>query len=216
MLLVVNFKTYAESTGMPAMHLADIHNNVAEDGADIIIAVQPTDIAMIALQVGIPVYAQHVDAHLKQGKNTGYILPEAVKIAGAQGTLLNHAEHRIPFDTLVSSISRCHQLGLKAIVCSDSIEEVKKLLPLKPYAIAFEDPELIGSGQSITKSKVDVLKEFVHILAGSDVLPLCGAGISTHDDMIEAKNLGTKGVLVASAITLAKDPESVVRMLLGK
>jgi triosephosphate isomerase len=40
---------------------------------------------------------------------------------------------------------------------------------------------------------------------------LCGAGISTAEDVSIALKLGTRGVLVASGIVKAKDPYSVLR-----
>jgi triosephosphate isomerase len=39
---------------------------------------------------------------------------------------------------------------------------------------------------------------------------LCGAGISTAEDVSIALKLGTQGVLVASGIVKAKDPYSVL------
>jgi len=44
----------------------------------------------------------------------------------------------------------------------------------------------------------------------SDVVVLCGAGISKGEDVHAALKLGTKGVLVASAIVKAKDPYTVL------
>jgi triosephosphate isomerase len=209
-IIVTNFKTYLESTGNNAVNLAKIHNDVAHKAkTEIIIAVQPTDIHAISSKVTIPVFAQHVDA-IVPDKNTGYILPEAVKQAGAVGTLLNHAEHRVPFDKLIVTLKRCHELGLKVIVCTDSLHEVEKLKTMPPYAIAFEDPILIGTGQSITKSKQETVKQFAALLKGTTIIPLCGAGISTKEDVEEALKLGTRGILAASGIVKAKDQEKVL------
>ena len=208
-MLVINFKTYSESTGSNALQLAKACESVSHD---IVVCVQPTDIHLISSQTKLQVFAQHTDL-AKQGKNTGYILPEAIKAAGAKGTLLNHAEHRIPFDILTETIRRCNELSLKAIACTDSLVEVEYLKQFHPYAIAFEDPALIGSGQSITKSKSETIIKFADLLKGTNVIPLCGAGISTHEDVVEAEKLGTKGVLVASAITLAKNPKEIVEQL---
>ena len=210
-LIVVNFKTYVQSTGTNGLHLSKIHDKV--DG-NIIICVQPTDIYRISKEVKVPVFSEHCDGHLVQGKNTGFMLPEAIKEAGAKGTLLNHAEHRMHIEDIEKSIQRCNALGLKVIVCTDNLKEVEDFKKLKPYAIAFEDPILIGTGQSITKSKQDTVKKFADLLKGTDILPLCGAGISTKEDIEEAVKLGTKGVLLASAITTAEDPESVLKSLL--
>jgi triosephosphate isomerase len=45
---------------------------------------------------------------------------------------------------------------------------------------------------------------------------LCGAGISTGDDMKAALDLGTEGVLLASGIILADDPKEALLGLVSK
>ena len=40
------------------------------------------------------------------------------------------------------------------------------------------------------------------------VVPLCGAGITNSEDVKKALELGTKGILVASGIVKASDPET--------
>ncbi|MEM3594437.1 MAG: hypothetical protein QXS27_06890, partial [Candidatus Jordarchaeaceae archaeon] len=43
------------------------------------------------------------------------------------------------------------------------------------------------------------------------VIPLCGAGISTGKDVTAAIRLNTKGVLLASGVVKAKDPKAVLQ-----
>ena len=90
-----------------------------------------------------------------------------------------------------------------------------KLLNKKyePDFIAFEVPELIGSGRPISKEQPGSVKKFVKAIKGITrrSVPLCGAGISTGDDVRAALGLGTRGVLVASAVVKAKNPEKVLR-----
>jgi triosephosphate isomerase len=43
-----------------------------------------------------------------------------------------------------------------------------------------------------------------------DVVILCGAGITTGEDVAAALQLGTEGVLVASGIVKAKNPYRVL------
>ncbi len=40
---------------------------------------------------------------------------------------------------------------------------------------------------------------------------LCGAGIKTRQDVAKAMELGVQGILVASGVALAKNPEQVLR-----
>jgi len=108
-IIIINFKTYEESTGDNAIKLAEICNKIAEETkTSIAIAVQSTDIYRISKIVSIPVLSQHID-EIDFGKNTGFLLPESVKQAGAKATLLNHSEHRLDFDLLKSSIERAKQ-----------------------------------------------------------------------------------------------------------
>ena len=62
-LLVVNFKTYVESTGKRAIELAKLAGEVSrETGVTIIVAPQFTDIQPVSKTVDIPVFSQHVDS----------------------------------------------------------------------------------------------------------------------------------------------------------
>jgi len=67
----------------------------------------------------------------------------------------------------------------------------------------------VGSGKPITKYKSQNVKKFSEMLKGTKIIPLCGAGISSKEDIIAAKKLGCKGVAIGSAI--ARDGK--VRML---
>ena len=94
-VIVVNVKTYAEATGDKALELAKLMDEVAnETGISMAIAVQASDIYKISQIVSIPVFAEHIDP-IKPGSHTGWTLPEAIKDAGAVGTLINHSEHRL-------------------------------------------------------------------------------------------------------------------------
>ena len=71
---------------------------------------------------------------------------------------------------------------------------------LLPTTIAFESPELVASGKSITQFKEKEIKNFVKLFHGKRIKPLCGAGIQTVEDIQKALELGCKGVLISSAI----------------
>ena len=214
-VLVINFKTYAQATGRRALELAKVAEKVAKDlNVEIIVAVQPVDIRLVAENVEIPVYAQHIDP-IKPGAHTGHILPEAVKEAGAKGTLLNHSENRLRLDIINEAIQRAKEVGLETIVCADKPETSAAVAVLKPTAIAIEPPELIGTGISVSKAKPEVITNTVNIIRKIDesIPILTGAGITFKDDVEKALNLGTQGVLVASAIVKAKSWEEKIKEL---
>lgn len=207
-IVITNFKTYESATGAAALELAKLHEKVSKElGVNFAIAPQVTDIWMIASQVTIPVFAHHFDASCA-GASTGAVLPEALAQAGADGSLLNHAEKRISFPTIVESLIRAGQVGFYTLVCARDIEEAKQIAALKPNAVAIEPPELIGGDVSVSKASPHIIKDAV---AQLNVPVIVGAGIKTAEDVQIALELGAKGVLVASGITRAADPEKVLR-----
>lgn len=212
-LLLVNFKTYKESTGKNAVKMANICEAVAKK-YDVNVAVAPNilDLSEVASRVKIPVFSQHIDPILKDGKHTGHVLAENVKAIGAIGTLLNHSERRLKLEEIEECIKIAKSFDLITVCCSESPERSEQIARLGPDFIAYEDPVLIGSGQPISKAKADSVKEFVRILERTNpkVIPFCGAGISTGEDVKAAIELGTKGVIVASAVILAKNPRKIV------
>jgi len=211
-MLVTNFKTYAESSGANCEKLAKIHEKVAKEGNDIIIAVQPADILRVS-GLGLPVFAQM--AHpVEPGRNTGMISPQNIKEAGADGVMLNHSENPMKVWDVERAVQICKKTGLKVLVFVSNLQEASDLKGYKPDYIAYEVPELIGTGKPISSEKPDELKKFVKVLENSDIVPLCGAGISKKEDAETARELGTKGVVVASSIVKSENPEKVIRELI--
>jgi triosephosphate isomerase len=210
-LIVVNFKTYAESTGANAVQLATIAEKVsAESGVEMIVVPQVVDVFQIAHQVSIPVYAQHVDG-IQFGGNTGYILAQALAEAGAQGTLINHSERRLNLAEIDAANQAAKRAHLTTVICTNNITTTKAAASLGPDFVAIEPPELIGSGIPVSKANPEVVTGAVE--AASGVKVLCGAGISKGEDVKAAIELGTDGVLLASGVTKADNPEAALRGL---
>ena len=216
-VILINFKTYEEATAENAIRLARICERVAKDtDSDIRIAVQATDIFQVVHAVKIPVYAQHVDP-VSYGKYTGFITPEAVKQAGATGTLLNHSEHRLRVDDLESSVKRAKALGLTIVLCANDPLMGQALAALEPDFIAIEPPELIGGEVSVSSAEPEIITEAVKRICGKKhcFKVLVGAGVHTDADIKKAVKLGAVGVLLASGIATAKDPEKALRSLVS-
>jgi len=207
-ILLINFKTYPSATGKKAVELAKVCDDAAkETGTEIYVSVQATDISRVSGKI----VAQHVD-YFDQGRATGFILPEAVKEAGAIGSLINHAEHRLKLDIIEKTIAKCKQLNLKTFVCAANLEEGKKIAKFEPDYIAFEDPALISTGISISKTKPDSVRDFADAIKkiNPEIGVLCGAGISNGSDVKAALELGCVGVLAATAVTEADDPKQIL------
>jgi triosephosphate isomerase len=212
-MIIVNFKTYTESTGRRATELAKKAEQV-NDETNICVGVAPqfVDIKTVAGTVNIPVFAQHIDP-IKPGSFTGHVLAESVKEAGAAGTLINHSERRLKLAEIDEAITLAHENGLISLVCSNNPTTSAAVATLKPDIIAIEPPELIGTGIPVSKAKPEVVTDTVKLVkqVNSKVTILCGAGISHGEDVAAALKLGTQGVLVASGIVKAKDPYAVMR-----
>jgi len=214
-VIIINFKTYEEATGKRAEELALICDKVArETGKNIAIAVQAPDIYRIAQKVSIPVLAEHLDP-FEPGKNTGKITGEDIKANGATGTLLNHSEDRYHIDDLEKAIEKAKELDLVTIVCANNSEVAESVATFEPDIIAIEPPGLIGTKTSVSESEPELITEALEEVrkANPNVVVLCGAGIHNSKDVKKALELGTKGVLLASAVTKAPRPEEVLREL---
>ncbi|HDI01072.1 MAG TPA: hypothetical protein ENF78_01390 [Candidatus Bathyarchaeota archaeon] len=73
---------------------------------------------------------------------------------------------------------------------------------LGPDMFAFEPPELIGTGKSVSSEKPDTLRRAMRYAkeVNPDVFALCGAGVSCGKDVFDAIMLGAEGVLVGSVV----------------
>jgi len=209
--IVLNLKAYAESTGKEAVRLAKIADEASREmGVKVIVCAQATDLAAVSSSVKIPVFAQHVDAK-KPGAFTGSIIPEAVKAAGANGTLINHSERKLPLEVVGATVARCKEAGLLSMVCAATVDECAAVAKFGPDFIAIEPPELIGSGISVSTANPDIVRNSVAAVRKvANISVLCGAGISTGADIKKAMELGAAGVLLASAYAKAKDPKKLL------
>jgi len=216
-MLLINFKTYARGTGKKALSLAKIADSVAKKTkAIIILSVQPTDLEKVSASISIPVYAQHMDA-ITPGSHTGWILPEAVKGAGAKGTLINHSEHNIEKKIISENVKKCKEMGIVSVCCAATPKIAKELAAFGPDFIAIEPPELIGGDVSVAKARPEIISDTVKTVkkANPNVKVLCGAGVNSREDVSKALKLGAEGVLVASAIVKSEKPEKVIKDLIS-
>lgn len=261
-LIVVNFKAHESALGEAAIRLAKIHQEVAiETGAALALCVSALDVQAVSKAVSLPVFVQHVDP-VAFGAYTGFLPPAAVKAAGAFGTLLNHAEHKLSDDVLAATILKCREVGLFTLVCAESIERALRIMTFHPDLIALEPPELIGGDISVSTAKPELISEAVNTVAasasgmagaaeeagmagaagaagvgvragavgaagvgvragaasasgmasaaGAGLKLLVGAGVKNAADVRKSLELGAAGVLLASGVTKAKDPKTVL------
>ena len=213
--LIVNFKNYPEVLGEGSVRLALAIERVTRAGDVEAIAAPPTPmLSLVSSKAKVALYSQSVGDQVGD-KTTGEILPEAVKAAGASGTILNHSESRRDPAELGALVPRVSAMGMEVCLCSQTEVEAARLAGLGPTYLAIEPPELIGSGVAVSRARPELIQRTVLAVrkTGFRGKVLCGAGIVSGDDVARAVELGADGVLVASSVVKAKDWESKIREL---
>ncbi len=217
-IVILNFKTYLESCGDDALNLAKALQSVQEEtGIKMVACPQACDIYRIKNETSIDVLSQHIDA-ITPGSNTGSTLFEGVLASGIDGSLLNHSEKRLTLADIQEVNQKLIDNNLISCICTNNVETSVAAATFNPDIVAIEPPELIGSGISVSQAEPEIVEGTVDKVKAinSNVKVLCGAGISTGEDMAQALELGAEGVLLASGIVKADNPKDALLDLVSK
>jgi triosephosphate isomerase len=212
MFVLVNLKAYP----CDPVAVAEAAASVAETStADVAIAPQAAHIERVA-DTGVQTWAQHVSP-VDHGSHTGSTLAEAAADAGATGTLLNHSENRLKLADIDASLDAADRVDFDTVVCANNPDQIAAAAALGPDAVAVEPPELIGTGTPVSKADPDIVTDAVAAAESVDpsVDVYCGAGISTGEDVVAARELGADGVLLASGVAKADDPQAALADLVA-
>lgn len=185
-------------------------------GVDIIFTAAYTDIRPVAEAVKhVHVFAQHMDG-LYPGRGIGAVLPEAIKDAGAEGVLLNHAERPLTLSELNTCIRRAREIGLKTLVCAGTAEEAAAVACLKPDIVLAESPRLIGGGKRGPEDakEIERINRMVHDVA-PEIKILHGAGISDEKDIFEIILAGADAAGSSSAVMKAEKPAEMLENMVA-
>lgn len=217
-IVILNYKTYLESSGENVLELARALKSASEEsGITMVAAPQAADIYRIQDQISLPIFAQHIDP-ITPGGHTGSNLIETLIEAGISGSLINHSENRMKLADIDEVIQLCKQNDIESCVCTNNIATSKAIATFSPDAVAVEPPELIGTGIPVSQAQPEVVEDSVKGVKSINkkIKVLCGAGISTGDDMKAAMDLGADGVLLASGIVKAENPKEALLDLVSK
>lgn len=217
-IVILNYKTYLESSGENALELARALKSASEEsGITMVAAPQAADIYRIQDQISLHIFAQHIDP-ITPGGHTGSNLIETLIEAGISGSLINHSENRMKLADIDEVIQLCKQNDIESCVCTNNIATSKAIATFSPDAVAVEPPELIGTGIPVSQAQPEVVEDSVKGVKSINkkIKVLCGAGISTGDDMKAAMDLGADGVLLASGIVKAENPKEALLDLVSK
>jgi len=210
-MFIINCKNYEEIVGEKIIKIAKTAEKLSKKYNIPIAIAPPHHLIPLITKFKITVLAQHLDDK-KIGSTTGFMIPEIVKKSKIHGSLINHSEHRISEKEIKSLVKRLQKLRLKTVLCVKNVNEVKKYAKLNPTFIAIEPPELIGTGRAISTERPVLITNAVKAVksAKNSTKLLCGAGIISGEDVSRAKELGSKGILVASGIVKARNWEKII------
>ena len=215
-LIVVNFKTYASASGATAETLAVAMEAHSNGPARMVAVVSAFDLEAVRRAApSLEVWSQHLDP-VGQGGFTGWLEPKTAIHRGAQGTIINHAEHKVEMDHVQRLLPQLPE-DFPVCGCAADLEEAKSLAEMGPTFIAVEPPELIGGDISVTTADPSIVSDTVAVVKATnpDVRVLCGAGVKNGQDVATAIKLGAEGVLLASGVTKASDVASVLNDLVS-
>ena len=210
-MFIINCKNYDEISGEKIIKLAKISQRISKKYKIPIAIAPPHHLISLITKFNVIVLTQHLDDK-KVGSTTGFMIPEIVKKSKINGSQINHSEHRISEKEIKNLVKRLKHLRLKTVLCVKNVNELKKYLKLNPTFIAIEPPELIGTGKAISTEKPQLITKAVDGVksAKNSTKLLCGAGIVSGKDVTRAKELGSKGILVASGIVKSKNWEKII------
>ena len=210
-LIVVNFKTYATAMGQKAVDLAQAMERASKDHVRMIAVVSAFDLhAVKQAAPSLEVWSQHLDP-VGQGSFTGWLQPKNAIERGAQGTIINHAEHKVDIEHVQLLMQQLPD-DFPMCACAADVDEAHQLAELGPTFIAVEPPELIGGDISVTTADPAIVSDTVNAVRAINpqVRVLCGAGVKDGKDVKTAVELGAHGVLLASGVTKASDVDAVL------
>lgn len=212
--LLVNLKNYQGGSGEDG-EVFFKYARMLSGKAEVLVAPPILDTLFYVNKYRDILIAQSVDA-VGYGSSTGHVPLMRLIDSGVRYSLINHSEYKLPHDKIKEIVDKANEYGFETVVCVDSIDELDQLLgkSVFPTAYAIEPPELIGTGRSVSKYKPQVIMEAVSIGKENGIPILCGAGVSSYEDVKVAIELGSEGVLVASAIVKSKDPYYVMNSMI--
>ena len=161
--------------------------------------------------------AQHVEPR-ESGAHTGWTVPEALNASGAAGSLVNHSEHPLMESDVRLVVESLLRHRLVAVVCARDVANAARLASLFPPYLAVEPPELIGGDRAVSTAAPEIVSGTVDAVrrVAPNTVVLCGAGVHDRHDVRRALELGSGGVLVASAVAKSPSPgQAIVELLQG-
>lgn len=207
-MIFINLKTYERGTGEKALEFVKQAEAIfAETQTPITILAQAADVRLLSQNTTLPIWGQHIDA-ISYGKNTGWNLPSAIMQAGAKGTMINHAEHKLPLADVSEIINDFQKDDFHIMVSTTTPEECVVINQLHPTYLTYEPQDYIGTKTAVVEVAADIIKDLLSKITSPLVI---GAGIHKPEHITEGLALGAKGFLISSDVLLSDDPAGRLR-----
>jgi triosephosphate isomerase len=156
-----------------------------------------------ALFPDIFLFAQHMD-HDLPGSSVGRVIAEALVDAGADGVMLNHADHAMHVDEVTAAVQRAKANGLMTLVCAAGEPEAAAISALCPDILLYEPRAMIGHSGGARRPWIPAINALVRSIAPGTLVMHAG-GVATVQEAGDVIHAGAAGTGATSAIIKASD-----------
>lgn len=195
----------------PELHelLAAAQEHSRGYGVSVIATLPVTEIEPASLLFpDIFLFAQHMDRD-SPGSSVGRVIAEALADAGADGVMLNHADHAMRADDVTAAVERAKANGLITLVCAAGEREATTISALRPDILLYEPRAMIGRDGGARRPWIPTINALVRSIAPGTLVMHAG-GVATLQEAGDVIAAGAAGTGATSAIIKANDRGAIV------
>ena len=195
----------------PELHkllaVAQLHSR--QYGVSLIATLPVTEIEPASLLFpDIHLFAQHMDPDMP-GRSVGRIIAEALVDAGANGVMLNHADHQMRLDDVAAAVERAKANRLMTLACAADERDAASIAALSPDILLYEPRAIIGHGGGARRPWIPQINALVRAIAPRTLIMHAG-GVATPADARDVIRAGAAGTGATSAIVKASDRSETI------
>jgi triosephosphate isomerase len=158
-------------------------------------------------------FAQHMDPD-RPGRSVGRVIAEALADAGADGVMLNHADHQMRLDQVAAAVERAKANGLMTLACAADERDAAFIAALSPDILLYEPRAMIGHGGGARRPWIPQINALVRAIAPRTLIMHAG-GVATPEDARNVIRAGAAGTGATSAIVQARDRGEIIEGFLS-
>ena len=200
----------------PELHklLAAAQLHGRQYGVSLIATLPATEIEPASLLFpDIHLFAQHMDPDMP-GRSVGRIIAEALADAGANGIMLNHADHPMRLDDVAAAVERAKANRLMTLVCAADERDAAAISALSPDILLYEPLAMIGHGGGARRPWIPRINALVRAIEPRTLIMHAG-GVATPEDARDVIRAGAVGTGATSAIVKASDRSEIIEGFLS-